>query len=275
MKKVVILALAVVFAQAGFSQLEDAGEVKSFRFGLKIAPSVNWLQPKDTKKFERAGTPLSFNWGLVTEFKLADLFSVSTGLELNHEAGKIKYLDEVNYFINDDFEFIETEENESTGLYTVSDTSKPFARVKPSERKYSNTYVTIPVALKMKTKEIGYLTYFGEFGLNFAIRTSTKVSDEATDDDIANFGGANIKAADLDNLILKKDINLARVQLSIGAGAEYSLAGSTSVFGAIHYNLGFTNSVRNNSIYMIGDDSQPTKQSFSAHGVRLSVGILF
>lgn len=274
MKKIIVLALALSMVKIGFSQDE---ETPAFRFGLKIAPSINWMQPRDTKKFERAGTPMGFNWGLVTEFKLGELFSLSTGLELNHEAGKIKYLTENKYFINDNFEFIETEKNAGGTEYGIpdSDTTRPYAEVTLKERKYSNTYVTIPLAVKMKTNEVGYLTYFGEFGLNLSLRTGTKVTDETTDADISVENGANIKASDLEKLILKKDINLARAQLLIGAGAEYNLSGSTSLFGAIHYNLGFTNTVRNSSRYLVDKDDQQLKQSFSAHGVRLTIGVLF
>ena len=42
------------------------------------------------------------------------------------------------------------------------------------ERKYKVNYVTIPIGLKLKTKEIGYLTYFGEFGGNIGIPYKTR-----------------------------------------------------------------------------------------------------
>ncbi len=272
MKKILILVLATSFASAGFSQDDEAA--KKFRFGLKVAPSINWLKPQDTRKFENGGSTLGFNWGLITEFALGDLFSFSTGLELNHEKGKINFTNDAFYAINDQFEFIETQKNESTGNYELSDTSRPYAALKLNNRKYSSTYVTLPMALKMKTKEIGYLTYFGEFGLNLAFRTGTKVSDEALLAN-ANSNPTNIDISDLSKIIYDKDMQPLRVQLQVGFGAEYNLAGSTAVFGALHYNLGFTNVVKGDSKYLLDIDSQPVGQNFTAHGVRLTVGVLF
>lgn len=270
MKKIGFVLVALAFVKGGFSQDVDT-KVKNFRFGLKVAPSINWLKPQDTRKFENAGSALSFNWGLITEFRMGELFSFSTGLELNHEAGKIGFLNPTYYAITDDYEFIETEKNDATGDYQLSDTSKPYAAMQLNERKYSSTYVTLPIAVKMKTKEIGYMTYFGEFGLNAAFRTNTKVSDVANP--LAN--PSNIDVSDLSKIIYDKDMQPLRLQLLVGFGTEYNIAGSTSLVGSIHYNLGFTNVVDKNSKFLLDDDSQRVGQNFSAHGIRLTIGVLF
>lgn len=268
MKKLVLLVLAFTFAKAGISQDEAP---KSFRFGLKIAPSINWLKPQDTRKFENAGSAMSFNWGLITEFALGDLFSLSTGLELNHEVGNIGFLDSTYYAINNDYQLIETVKDDATGNYMVGDTTKPYAAMKLSERRYNSTYVTLPVAIKMKTKEIGYMTYFGEFGLNLSFRTSTKINDKASA--LANPSGIDV--SDLSKILYNKDMQLFRTQLKVGFGTEYNLAGSTSLIGAIHYNLGFTNVVDKESHFLLDEDSQRISQNFSAHGIRLTIGVLF
>jgi hypothetical protein len=36
--------------------------------------------------------------------------------------------------------------------------------------------VNIPIILKMKTKEIGYFTYFGEFGAVLGFKTKARVN---------------------------------------------------------------------------------------------------
>jgi hypothetical protein len=267
MKKISTLVLALIFANGIFSQ---DGETKNFRFGLKIAPSVNWLKPDDTRKFENGGSTLGFNWGLITEFALSDLFSVSTGLELNHEKGKINYVKNNYYYMNEDLEFIETEEIGSTGLYGPSDTTKAYDALKLTKRSYHNTYVTLPIAIKMKTKEIGYMTYFGEFGLNLSFLTGTKVTDEASPTFNVNSNAFN----DLEKINFN-DMFPVRTQLQVGFGTEYKMAGETALVAALHYNLGFTNIAKKNSKYLVNDASEQVSQSFSAHGVRLTIGILF
>lgn len=267
MKKISIAVLALVFANGVFSQ---EVETKSFRFGLKAAPSVNWMKPDNTKLFANGGSTVGFNWGLVTEFALSDLFSVSTGLELNYESGKINFTEPAYYGITPSYEFLETKKNESTGEY-YADGFQPTsdAVVELKKRKYASTYVTLPLAIKMKTKEIGYMTYFGEFGVNLAFRTKTKVTDEGP------ITTANSTQFDLTDLNYDKDMQPIRTQLQVGFGTEYKIAGSTSVFGALHYNLGFTNSVKKDSKYLVDKNSQVVNQNFSAHGIRLTIGVLF
>lgn len=268
MKKLSIIVLALAFANGSFSQ---DSETKSFRFGLKVAPSVNWMKPDNAKLFSNGGSSLGFNWGLVTEFALSDLFSVSTGLELNYESGKIDFTEPAYYGITPSYTFLETKKDENTGNY-YADGFKPSedAAVELGKRKYANTYVTLPIAIKMKTKEIGYMTYFGEFGVNLGFRTKTKVTDEAV-----KITTANSTQFDLSDMNYDKDMQPIRTQLQVGFGTEYKLAGSTAIFGALHYNLGFTNSVKKDSKYLLDKNNQVVNQNFSAHGIRLTVGVLF
>jgi hypothetical protein len=268
MKKISIAVLALVFVNGVFSQ---ETETKNFRFGLKVAPSVNWMKPDNAKLFENGGNSVGFNWGLVTEFALSDLFSVSTGLELSYESGKINFIEPTYYSITPSYEFLETKKDETTGDYNP-DGFKPLedAAVELKKRKYASTYVTLPVAIKMKTKEIGYMTYFGEFGLNLAFRTKTKVNDEGT---ISTLNSST--QFDLNEMNYDKDMLPIRAQLQVGFGTEYKIAGSTAVFGALHYNLGFTNSVKKDSKYLLDKNSQVVNQKFSANGIRLTVGVLF
>ena len=75
MKKLILLLAIILISQWVVSQSQ-------FRFGLKIAPSFNWMKPDDVKKFENGGTTLGFNWGLTGEYALSENFSFYSGLEL-------------------------------------------------------------------------------------------------------------------------------------------------------------------------------------------------
>jgi len=266
MKKIALVLLATVASQYAISQ-------NNFRFGLKLGPSVNWMKPDDVKKFENGGATFGFNWGLQAEYSLSDNFSVYSGLELNQERGKINFKPAVNssaviYFMDEGYNFSSVKEE--NGIYTPEDSSA--FGVQLLERTYKSTYVTLPIGIKMKTNEIGYMTYFGEFGLNIAFRTSTKISDEVDylgDDVLAK---ANIP--DISEVNMDKDMQPIRMQLRVGGGAEYKISEGTSVFGSLHYNLGFTNSVKKDSKLML-NGGRPLGQKFTAHGIQLTVGVLF
>lgn len=274
MKKTTIILGLVLFAQFGMSQ-------SKFRFGLKVAPSINWLKPS-AKKISSNGSSLGFGGGLTIEYALADNFSFYSGLELQTEKGKIDFMPNgtsstsVFYFMNNDYSFSETSADGS-GNYAGDTTAN---KIQLKNRSYKNSYVTIPVGIKMKTKEIGYMTYFGEFGLNLAFRTGTKVDDEVDYSSAANPADAQINLSDISEVPMDKDMQPLRVQLKFGLGAEYKISEGTSVFAGLHYNLGFTNVVKGESRYLISNNivtnkDEPVSQNFKAHGIQLTIGVLF
>lgn len=270
MKKLAIVLGLILFTQFAMSQ-------NKFRFGLKVTPSINWLKPSDTKKFASNGSSIGFGGGLTAEYMISENFSFYSGLELQSEKGKIDFepndnSTEVYYFMNKDYSF--TSITEVNGNYEPDDTNSHQIRLK--NRVYSNNYVSIPLGIKMKTKEIGYMTYFGEFGLNLAFRTGTKIKDDV--DYLSNVQ-AQADLNDISEVNMDKDMQPIRVQLRFGLGTEYKISEGTSIFGGLHYNLGFTNVVKGDSKYLVSPnsagDNKPVSQNFKAHGVQLTVGVLF
>lgn len=275
-KYLVLIVCGLLFVNKGISQEGDS-KGKNWRFGLKIAPSVNWLTPVDKREYN-GGSGLGFNWGLVIEKKLAERISISSGFEVNHEKGKIDFIGKNSagdvdffYYIDENYDFVETEQN-ANGNYVPSDTSN-IGTINLLERKYSNTYVTIPFGIKMKSSEIGYITYFGEFGGNFSLLWNSRVADAANAN--LSFTPNGVDQNDLKKLSNYQDMQIGRIQLAFGGGLEYNLSGTTSLFGALHYNLGFTNVARKNSKYLVNSSAERISQNFSAHGIRLTVGVLF
>jgi hypothetical protein len=264
MKKLAIVMGLVLFTQFAMSQ-------NKFRFGLKVAPSFNWLKPDNVKKFNNGGTTVGFNWGLSGEYMISDNFSFYSGLELNHEKGKINFINNTYYFMQSQYTLVETEE--VNGVRVPEDTSA--YKMKLTERAYKSTYVTIPIGVKMKTKEIGYMTYFGEFGLNLAFRTGTKINDKATLVDPRATASTSSDYNDLEDVNYDKDMQPIRVQLRVGLGAEYKISEGTSLFGGVHYNLGFTNVVKGDSKFLVDENDKQVSQKFSAYGIQVTVGVLF
>lgn len=261
MKKIALLLAITLCANYAVSQ-------NKFRFGLKLGPAFNWMKPDDVKEFSNEGTTLGFNWGLKAEYAISENFSFYSGLELNHEKGKIGFTNPTYYFMNESYDFIETKEK--NGVHVPEDTSGFLLQLK--KRTYKSTYVTLPIGIKMKTNEIGYMTYFGEFGLNLGFRTGTKVTDEV---DYLESNDAKATLSDISEVNMDKDMQPIRVQLRVGLGAEYKISEGTSIFGSVHYNLGFTNVVKGDSRYLLYENATPVSQKFSAHGVAVTVGVLF
>ena len=175
----------------------------NFRFGVKVQPALAWFRvdAPDEPNFKSDGMPFGFGYGFITDFAFTDRYSFSTGLEIAYRGGKTVY----SY-------------TETNGTNVVNYTQRT---------KLSLQFVEIPLTLKLRTNEIGYITYFFQAGLapGYAIRTRAEieVNDVVIDD----------------NKDYSDQINEFNLSMILGAGAEYSLGGSTSLLLGITFNNGF------------------------------------
>ena len=281
MKKIAI-AFLFLFGLSQFTAQEE--ESKKFRFGLKGDASVGWLAPDDERRFSSAGVGLGLGWGLQMEFRLGKTTSFATGLNLESFSAKLNYADDAlaaykpTYYMLNDFQYVQWDELNTP----IDSTQGDLYQLK--QRKYTINYVNLPFILKMKTKEIGYFTYFGEFGGVIGFKTKARVDDvsdridttaNAFTVDVANFPG-------LDDLDLAKGTQPIRVGIRVGGGAEYNISGSTSLFFSLHYNYFITNALTRSPSEDFLRSYDPTTGEFSAVGakaipgsVTLTVGVLF
>ena len=273
MKKVLTIS-ALVLAGSGIFAQDDAVS-KNVRFGLKVTPSVNWLKSENEKLQSGNGAAMKFGGGVILEFRLAKVASIQTGLQIDMDGGKIKYTNdgsnEVRYFYhNIDEEIVE---------YNAEYENNPdYTHYQLDERKYNITYVTLPVALKLKTKEIGALTYFGQVGLNTSFRWKASANDEVSSLETS----AKVKESK-SKIDITKDVNIFNFALNAGLGAEYNISGSTSILFGLSYNLGFSNVVKKKSDYLERKVTSATftetysdyPQELKSNAVVLTIGVLF
>jgi hypothetical protein len=269
-KNIIFAATRLISGKFAVAGGDD--DLKNFRFGLKVTPSVNWLKP-DSKLITGNGAAVKYGGGVILEFKLAKVASVQTGLQIDMDGGKIKYnndgTNKALYFYNNlDEKIIE---------YNIADTSNVnYTHYQLNSRKYNITYVTLPIALKLKTKEIGSLTYFGQVGMNTSFRWKANANDELTK--VAN--AANETKTKVD---ITKDINIVNFALNAGLGAEYNLSGSTSILFGLNYTFGFSNVTKKESKYIerkVKDATNTTSytdfpQVLKSNAVVLTIGVLF
>ena len=263
MKKSISIILLFVLATTVFAQ--EGEKQPKFRFGLKVSPSVAWLGPDKTKfndlSVESGGAKIKFGYGLITEFVLAKNYSFLTGVEVNYAGGSINYKDanSVSYKLNND-----------TTIFLKS-------------REYKQQYITIPIALKLNTNEIGYMTYFGQIGVDASFKIKGRANDKGDlYADTTTIGGQNFNVyisdyeeSDVDIL---KQINLFRVALNVGAGVEWNIAGNTSLLFAVNYNNGFINYFYNKTKddnKLKDNTGEKLEEKASSNYVALTVGVLF
>lgn len=288
MRKIAILLFAIVFGFKGFAQ-DDVNESKNFRLGLHFDPYITWYSPVDQKKFDNGGTKMKFSLGAVTDFKLGGNVWLSAGASFSFLGGAINYLesnvsdtinspDTYGYFLNNDNEIIDYDN------VMLGDTSFLTGNtfIQPTSRNYKVRYLTIPLNLKIKTKEIGYLTYFGQFGvINHIKLGSVKIDDEGAGYNVDANGALTESASpDLTALISDKEPSIYQVAVNLGGGAEYNISGSTSLFASIQFNYGLNSAIKNESEQIIeiddaGGQTRYNDQKFNPHAIVLRIGVLF
>ncbi len=220
MKKASALA---VFALLG-GMTAHAQDTKKFRLGLELCPNMGWIAT-DSKGYESDGSRLGFRFGLLSDIQLGSNanYFFSTGLFLNNVGAKSK-------------------------VTTAAVDSFP-ASTSKFESKFQ--YVELPISIKLKTNEIGYMTYFGQLGFDVGFLTAAKVKPEGGD-----FEDAKDFAYPL------------RIALAVGGGVEYNFSGNTSALLGIKYSNAFTNVGKDK----VEDEEQPKAK---LHYLEVTVGALF
>ena len=265
MKKVFTFSLLLLFSVAIVAQ-ETKNDMKNLRFGGTITPSLDWYKPDNLKKFATNGTVARFGILINGEYSFSGNFALGFGIGLNAGGGKMTFSDTAHYYFSDD------------AIIKVGDTlAGKYEHYKLNKRIYNASYYVLPLSIKMRTNEIGYMRYFFEPRLNINIRKKVRANDDLTTMPKTGTG----QSANQTNLDITKDMSFMRFSVTLSAGAEYYVSGSTALVFSIGYDYGLSNAVQKNSEYLLrmqktsGEYKSPTVQEFTQRGVVLTIGVLF
>ncbi len=241
LKRIIIVCILCLMA-VSMSQHANAQDQR-FRFGLKFSGNLSWIAPA-TKNIESSGNGFGVSYGVMGDYNFQEYYSLSTELIFTTMAGGIKHTDLLKY---------------------TSD-STPTRSYQDIEYDYTFKYIQIPVSIKFKTKEMGYITYWAQFGLapSFLIEAKADLTGRTPFDDPSEIR-VNKQINDqyhFDNFDDK--VFFARMPLIIGAGIEYSLSGNTSLYTGLR--------IDNNFLTIFNADEFTSAKN---HYVGLNVGVFF
>lgn len=217
MKKYLFILIISLISIRSFSQ--------NIRFTVIVDPKFSWMK-SDLKGVENDGSHFGVNIGLNVDKFFAPNYALMSGISIDNTGGKLNY-DKVKY------------------LDTKADIDSVNAG---STLNYKLQYINVPLGLKLKTNEIGYLTFFTHLGLN---------------------GGINIKATgeiddyELNNQNISDEVKLFNLGYYIGAGVEYSIGGNAAVVLGLTYTNGFI------------DITKDSNSKVTLSNLAIRVGILF
>lgn len=169
--------------------------------GIFADPQITWLT-SNTKKITTENVGFGYNFGLTIDNYFAKNYALATGISLNTLKGGMLYQDSLEITTTD-------------GIYELD---------KLSILNYNIQYLNIPVAIRLKTNEIGYSTYYATVGFNTYFNLDGKIS-ESTDL--------------ISNEIMEKEVLFYNLDYFFGIGFLYSLGSSASINFGINYGTGF------------------------------------
>ena len=217
MKKYLFIAILALTTLNVFSQ--------NTRFTVFVDPKFSWMST-DLKDIDSEGSKLGVNIGLNVDKFFAENYALMTGISIDNTGGKLIFSDEKKLKING-----------------------PDTTLTPgSSVNYKLQYINIPLGLKLKTNEIGYLTFFTHLGINGSINI------KAT---------AEVKDFELDNENISGEITLFNLGYYIGAGVEYSIGGNSSLVLGLTYTNGFL------------DITTESENKITLSNLAIRIGILF
>ncbi len=239
LKNVAILALGMIVTQVSFAQGE-------FKFGLKGQANIGWVGGT-SKNIVNEGSTIALGYGIMGDYYFKPNYGLSAEIMLSNIKSK---------FTNTDQLFFSSVPNDTmNGL----------------QYEYNILYLDIPLTMKFRTKEIGNMTYYGQFGvsLGFAMNAKTSIvsaglplsisDQDPTDFRVNSTEGDPFTVNNFDDKVF-----LFRLPLIIGGGVEYRMAGNTSLQGGVRIANTLTD-------MFVKDKTAIAKNNYFA----LSAGVLF
>lgn len=197
--------------------------------GLKLSvmasPQISWFNP-ESKVMQNDGILTGIKFGLQMDNFFSKHYAFSSGIYIHSTGGKLRF-------------------NERTAIHFEEATDTIPAGNKLT---YKLNYITVPLGLKLTTREIGYSTFFVNLGFDTQVRFKAK---------------ADLPSLDYKNELVSDEISLFGLSYYLGGGVQYSLGGNTALVGGITYQGGINDVLSNKNLKAV------------VNSVIIQIGILF
>jgi hypothetical protein len=178
------------------------------------------------------GVAAGISFGFISEFHFTEHYAISTGFNFSFLGGNLQ----LPYALKPD-----------TGIL---------------DRKYNFRYLEIPLMMKMKTREYGNFSFFGQIGFGTGFNLRTKVND--------NFITQNHGTISDKKNLTTSEVCFFREAILVGVGTEYKIDESVSLIIGLSYSNSLNNVLLGNNTK---DKSLQNRSSLNY--AELNIGILF
>lgn len=253
MTKKILLAAVLLLSTTlfSFSQDKKSSDNRKYIFGLKTGANFSWYKP-DSRNLSEGGLKPGFSYGIMGDYVFQQNYAISAEFLVSTINGKMKFKDPLTY-------------------HKIINSKDSSFKVPNVQYEYSVRYIQVPFSFKFRTKEIGAMKYFAQFGVAPGIRVSSKTQINGNgmpwdEDERANIKTNKDSEESYEPSEFDDDVSLINIPLIIGAGVEYNISGNTSLYSNLRYENGFTNILRSKT---------GTETIAFSKNIALSVGVFF
>ena len=278
MKKINTLISFCLLTIMSFAQTtKTTATANKYRLGFKVSPNVSWLA-SDNSNMTVGGKSLQFGYGLNFDIFFTEHYAIGTGFNINNTGSSFTYYKKFQ-----------------NGVENINGTLVDgMTHIGEVNRDLTLKYFQVPLTFKMTTNEIGYITYWGQFGLGLNMNMKAISNDEIDflsyqsydpSGNLSSWENSSRESESLTKVDVKDDINIFSANLIFAAGIEYNLSGNTSLLAGFTFQNGFTDVLGSEGVQkeagkerpLINADLSPATYKLSAlpNYVELNIGILF
>ena len=233
-------------------------EEPKFRMGLHLLPSIAWLDARDGSTVSD-GSIGRFGFGFTADIMFADNYAIGTGVNVFRNGGKLTTIERLT----------------GDPLDPANDTTQ---FVVQRERTLTQHWVELPVSFKFRTREIGHITYWGQFGLGLGLNLRATADDRVQyrfrNDPLIITGSTWVEDLETGEIEFKDvpvedEVALMRAAMIVGLGIEYNLSGKTALLVGATFNNGLFNVANNRNFGPTLDEEHLTALPVSDTAVPL------
>lgn len=175
---------------------------QGLNFSIHADPQFSWFS-SDEDNITPNGSVFHVNTGIEMNYFFQKNYAFTAGIDVNNMGGQLLYADSITLISKGDEIAIEPQTN----------------------LKHRVQYISLPIGLKLRTEELGYLVFSFHGGFSPMININSNITTE-------------------NNEYRKKDVkestNLFNLSYFVGANTEYRLGGNTTLIGGVRWSSGFT-----------------------------------
>ena len=227
--KVRIYIINILLVSLFLSLMSQKALSQEIQIGLYSEPLISWFS-SDNDHAANDGARPGLAFGLTYDRYFARNYAFSSGISIINASGRLNYSDTI--LIR--FKNSETELDAGDNIT------------------YRIQYLSIPLGIKLKTNQIGYMTFFANTGINPKVVIG---------------GKGDIPSQDIKKVNVTEELRLFNLGYYITIGTEYSLGGNTAVVVGIGY--------ENNFLDVTKDYAGQAEDKISHHILRFRIGLNF